>query len=113
MQNRLRHFDHTCSGAKYELGKEVGRRHFGHTCSGLGKNGEIKDHPIAVNIISKVKVQISILMIILVEVIFGISIMISTLWSTRPDERLNDIVGSAYYVAPEILHRSYSLQTDI
>ncbi|KAF2604278.1 hypothetical protein F2Q70_00024310 [Brassica cretica] len=80
MQNRLRHFDHTCSGAKYELGKEVGRRHFGHTCSGLGKNGEIKDHPIAVNIISKVKVQISILMIILVEVIFGISIMISTLW---------------------------------
>ncbi|KAG2290514.1 hypothetical protein Bca4012_028395 [Brassica carinata] len=78
--SRLRHFDHTCSGAKYELGKEVGRRHFGHTCSGLGKNGEIKDHPIAVNIISKVKVQISILMIILVEVIFGISIMISTLW---------------------------------
>ncbi|XP_050387559.1 CDPK-related kinase 3 [Argentina anserina] len=31
----------------------------------------------------------------------------------RPDERLNDIVGSAYYVAPEVLHRSYSLEGDI
>ena len=32
-------------------------------------------------------------------------------WYT--DERLNDIVGSAYYVAPEVLHRSYSLEADI
>ncbi|KAL8138319.1 hypothetical protein V2J09_004320 [Rumex salicifolius] len=31
----------------------------------------------------------------------------------RPDDRLNDIVGSAYYVAPEVLHRSYSLEADI
>ncbi|KAH7519437.1 CDPK-related kinase 3 [Ziziphus jujuba] len=31
----------------------------------------------------------------------------------RPDGRLNDIVGSAYYVAPEVLHRSYSLEGDI
>ncbi|XP_059628970.1 CDPK-related kinase 3-like isoform X2 [Cornus florida] len=31
----------------------------------------------------------------------------------RPDLRLNDIVGSAYYVAPEVLHRSYSLEADI
>lgn len=31
----------------------------------------------------------------------------------RTDERLNDIVGSAYYVAPEVLHRSYSLEADI
>ncbi|KAK6918195.1 Protein kinase domain [Dillenia turbinata] len=31
----------------------------------------------------------------------------------KPDERLNDIVGSAYYVAPEVLHRSYSLEADI
>ena len=29
------------------------------------------------------------------------------------DERLNDIVGSAYYVAPEVLHRSYSVEADI
>ncbi|KAL5572180.1 hypothetical protein UlMin_021777 [Ulmus minor] len=31
----------------------------------------------------------------------------------RPEERLNDIVGSAYYVAPEVLHRSYSYEADI
>ncbi|XP_023006542.1 CDPK-related kinase 3 isoform X1 [Cucurbita maxima] len=31
----------------------------------------------------------------------------------KPDGRLNDIVGSAYYVAPEVLHRSYSLEADI
>ncbi|CDY69753.1 BnaCnng65160D [Brassica napus] len=31
----------------------------------------------------------------------------------RPDERLNDIVGSVYYVAPEVLHRSYSTEADI
>ncbi|XP_058228449.1 CDPK-related protein kinase isoform X2 [Rhododendron vialii] len=30
-----------------------------------------------------------------------------------PDERLNDIVGSAYYVAPEVLHRSYSTEADV
>ncbi|KAG6477863.1 hypothetical protein ZIOFF_061295 [Zingiber officinale] len=29
------------------------------------------------------------------------------------DERLNDIVGSAYYVAPEVLHRSYSTEADM
>lgn len=29
------------------------------------------------------------------------------------DQRLNDIVGSAYYVAPEVLHRSYSSEADI
>ncbi|XP_028765864.1 CDPK-related kinase 5 [Neltuma alba] len=31
----------------------------------------------------------------------------------KPDERLNDIVGSAYYVAPEVLHRSYTIEADI
>ncbi|KAG8654899.1 hypothetical protein MANES_05G191100v8 [Manihot esculenta] len=30
-----------------------------------------------------------------------------------PDQRLNDIVGSAYYVAPEVLHRSYSVEADM
>ncbi|KVI04579.1 EF-hand-like domain-containing protein [Cynara cardunculus var. scolymus] len=29
------------------------------------------------------------------------------------DQRLNDIVGSAYYVAPEVLHRSYNVEADI
>ncbi|KFK27643.1 hypothetical protein AALP_AA8G409900 [Arabis alpina] len=31
----------------------------------------------------------------------------------RFDQRLNDVVGSAYYVAPEVLHRSYSTEADI
>lgn len=31
----------------------------------------------------------------------------------NPDDRLNDIVGSAYYVAPEVLHRSYGSEADI
>lgn len=31
----------------------------------------------------------------------------------RPDQRLNDIVGSAYYVAPEVLHRSYNVEGDM
>uniref|UniRef100_A0A1D1XP92 Calcium/calmodulin-dependent serine/threonine-protein kinase 1 n=1 Tax=Anthurium amnicola TaxID=1678845 RepID=A0A1D1XP92_9ARAE len=31
----------------------------------------------------------------------------------KPDERLNDIVGSAYYVAPEVLHRSYGAEADM
>lgn len=44
-------------GAKYELGKEVGRGHFGHTCSARGKKGELKDQPLAVKIISKAKVH--------------------------------------------------------
>ncbi|PRQ47920.1 putative protein kinase CAMK-CDPK family [Rosa chinensis] len=31
----------------------------------------------------------------------------------KPDERLNDIVGSAYYVAPEVLHRAYGTEADV
>ncbi|PWZ07522.1 hypothetical protein Zm00014a_030211 [Zea mays] len=31
----------------------------------------------------------------------------------KPDGRLNDIVGSAYYVAPEVLHRSYGTEADM
>ncbi|KAG6498840.1 hypothetical protein ZIOFF_038590 [Zingiber officinale] len=42
-------------GAKYELGKEVGRGHFGHTCSATVKRGEIKGQIVAVKIISKAK----------------------------------------------------------
>lgn len=44
-------------GAKFELGREVGRGHFGHTCSARGKKGDLKDRPVAVKIISKAKVQ--------------------------------------------------------
>ncbi|KAM7259383.1 hypothetical protein ACFE04_015124 [Oxalis oulophora] len=38
---------------------------------------------------------------------FGLSDYVKT------DERLNDIVGSAYYVAPEVLHRSYGTEADM
>ncbi|KAM2157344.1 hypothetical protein ACFX1R_042929 [Malus domestica] len=191
-------------GAKYGLGKEVGRGHFGHTCSGRGKKGELKDQPVAVKIISKAKMttaisiedvrrEVKILkalsghkhlvkfydacedannVYIVMELCEGgelldrilsrggryaeedakhIVVQILSvvafchlqgvvhrdlkpenfLFATRsedadmklidfglsdfirPDERLNDIVGSAYYVAPEVLHRSYSLEGDI
>ncbi|XP_017442529.1 CDPK-related kinase 3 [Vigna angularis] len=191
-------------GAKYEIGKEVGRGHFGHTCYAKGKKGELKDQPVAVKIISKAKMTTAIAIedvrrevkilkalsghqhlvkyhdafedannvyivmelceggelldrilsrggkyseedakVIVLQILsvvafchlqgvvhrdlkpenflftsrsedadmklidFGLSDFI------RPDERLNDIVGSAYYVAPEVLHRSYSLEADI
>ncbi|XP_052874235.1 CDPK-related kinase 4-like isoform X2 [Gossypium arboreum] len=191
-------------GAKFELGKEVGRGHFGHTCWAKGKKGEVKGKSVAVKIISKAKMtsaisvedvrrEVKILkalsghknMIkfhdafedannvyivmelceggelldrilsrggrytegdaknIIVQILsvvafchlqgvvhrdlkpenflfttrdedapmkiidFGLSDFI------RPDQRLNDIVGSAYYVAPEVLHRSYSVEADM
>nr|XP_010933744.1 CDPK-related kinase 3 isoform X1 [Elaeis guineensis] len=191
-------------GAKYELGKEVGRGHFGHTCSARAKKGDIKGQVVAVKIISKAKMTTAISIedvrrevkilkalsghtnlvrfydacedalnvyivmelceggelldrilarggryteedakVIVVQILsivafchlqgvvhrdlkpenflfttrdenapmklidFGLSDF------NRPDERLNDIVGSAYYVAPEVLHRSYSMEADI
>ncbi|KAH7659606.1 Non-specific serine/threonine protein kinase protein [Dioscorea alata] len=191
-------------GAKYELGKEVGRGHFGHTCSAVAKKGEMKGQLVAVKIISKAKMttpisiedvrrEVKILkalsghtnlvkfydafedtlnVYIIMELCEGgelldrilsrggrykeedaKSIVVQILsvvsfchlqgvvhrdlkpenflFSTsdenapmklidfglsdfiRPDERLNDIVGSAYYVAPEVLHRSYSMEADI
>uniref|UniRef100_A0A2N9IUX4 non-specific serine/threonine protein kinase n=1 Tax=Fagus sylvatica TaxID=28930 RepID=A0A2N9IUX4_FAGSY len=191
-------------GAKYELGKEVGRGHFGHTCWAKGKKGELKGHPVAVKIISKAKMTTAIaiedvrrevkilkalsghknlvkfhdacedannvyivmelceggelldrilsrggrypeedakkIVVQILSVVafchlqgvvhrdlkpenflfvtkdenapmkvidFGLSDFI------RPDQRLNDIVGSAYYVAPEVLHRSYAVEADL
>lgn len=191
-------------GAKYELGKEVGRGHFGHTCSARVKKGDIKGQLVAVKIISKAKMttpisiedvrrEVKILralsghenmvkfydacedslnVYITMELCEGgelldrilsrggryteedakaiVAQILSVvsfchlqgvvhrdlkpenfLFSTRdenasmklidfglsdftkPDEKLNDIVGSAYYVAPEVLHRSYSTEADI
>ncbi|KAL4594690.1 hypothetical protein ACB092_12G037500 [Castanea dentata] len=191
-------------GAKYELGKEIGRGHFGHTCFAKCKKGELKGHSVAVKIISKAKMTTAIAIedvrrevkilkalsghnnlvkfhdafedannvyivmelceggelpdrilarggrymeedakTIIVQILsvvsychlqgvvhrdlkpenflfvtkdedtpmkvidFGLSDFI------RPDQRLNDIVGSAYYVAPEVLHRSYGVEADL
>lgn len=44
-------------GAKFELGKEIGRGHFGHTFWARGKKGDLKGKPVAVKIISKSKVR--------------------------------------------------------
>jgi len=191
-------------GAKYDLGKEVGRGHFGHTCQAKGRKGELRDLPLAVKIIAKAKMttaisiedvrrEVKILkalsghkhlvrfydacedtnnVYIVMELCEGgelldrilsrggryteedakfivlqiLSVVAfchlqgvvhrdlkpeNFLFTTRnedadmklidfglsdfirPEERLNDIVGSAYYVAPEVLHRSYSLEADI
>ncbi|KAJ7959412.1 CDPK-related kinase [Quillaja saponaria] len=191
-------------GAKYELGKEMGRGHFGHTCLAKAKKGELKGQDVAVKIISKAKMttaiaiedvrrEVKILKAltghrnlvtfhdvfedannvyivmelceggelldrilsrggryteedaknIVVQILnavafchlqgvvhrdlkpenflfvskeenspmkaidFGLSDFV------KPDQRLNDIVGSAYYVAPEVLHRSYSVEADL
>ncbi|CAL0319551.1 unnamed protein product [Lupinus luteus] len=191
-------------GAKFELGKELGRGHFGHTCWAKGKKGELKEQSVAVKIISKAKMTSAIsiedvrrevkmlktlsghknfvkfydafedvnnvyivmelceggelldrildrggrypeddakaIILQILDVVaychiqgvvhrdlkpenflfvskeenaemkvidFGLSDFI------RPDQRLNDIVGSAYYVAPEVLHRSYSVEADL
>ncbi|KAB2596862.1 CDPK-related kinase 4-like [Pyrus ussuriensis x Pyrus communis] len=191
-------------GAKFELGKMVGRGHFGHTCWAKGKKGELKGQPVAVKIIAKAKMTTAIAIedvrrevkilkalaghknlvrfydafedahnvYIVMELCEGgelldrilsrggryteedaktIVVQILSVVSfchlqgvvhrdlkpenflfktrdedaplkvidfglsdfTRPDQRLNDIVGSAYYVAPEVLHRSYSLEADM
>lgn len=191
-------------GAKYDLGKEVGRGHFGHTCSARGRKGDLRDQPIAVKIISKAKMttaisiedvrrEVKILkalsghrnlvkfydacedasnVYIVMELCEGgelldrilsrggryteedAKLIVAQILSVvafchlqgvvhrdlkpenflftsrseeadmklidfglsdfiKPDERLNDIVGSAYYVAPEVLHRSYSFEADI
>ncbi|RWW48623.1 hypothetical protein BHE74_00045290 [Ensete ventricosum] len=84
-------------GSKYELGKEVGRGHFGNTCLAKAKKGDIKGQTVAVKIIPKAKVRR----------FHKFPIY------RHADERLNDIVGSAYYVAPEVLHKSYSTEADM
>lgn len=43
-------------GAKFELGREIGRGHFGHTLWAKGKKGDLKGKPVAVKVISKSKV---------------------------------------------------------
>ncbi|XP_076956146.1 CDPK-related kinase 5-like [Bidens hawaiensis] len=106
-------------GSKYEIGEEVGRGHFGYTCKAIFKKGEFKGQHVAVKVIPKSKMTTAIAIednflftskdenSPLKAIDFGLSDFV------KPDERLNDIVGSAYYVAPEVLHRSYSTEADV
>lgn len=55
-------------GAKFEVGKEIGRGHFGHTCWAKGKKGELKGQPVAVKIISKAKVLFLFLIFVVIIV---------------------------------------------
>ncbi|CAG7880946.1 unnamed protein product [Brassica rapa] len=94
----------------YEIDGEVGRGHFGYTCSAKGKKGSLKGQEVAVKVIPKsknflfsTKDETSPLK----AIDFGLSDYV------KPDERLNDIVGSAYYVAPEVLHRTYGTEADM
>lgn len=64
-------------GAKFELGKEVGRGHFGHTCWAKGKKGELKGISVAVKIITKAKVKIKIILYCLFVFDYMIMIMIA------------------------------------
>ncbi|KAI4319947.1 hypothetical protein MLD38_033480 [Melastoma candidum] len=191
-------------GAKFELGKEVGRGHFGHTCWAKGKKGELKGQTVAVKVISKAKMTTAIsiedvrrevkilkalsghrhlikfydafedvnnvyivmelceggelldrilsrggryredeakpivLQILSVVSYFHLQGVVhrdlkpeNFLFTTKdedapmkiidfglsdfigPGQRLSDVVGSAYYVAPEVLHRSYNLEADM
>lgn len=61
-------------GAKYELGKEVGRGHFGHTCWAKGKKGELKGQAVAVKIVSKAKVCVGLFCMYIYVVFFVIRI---------------------------------------
>lgn len=45
--------------SRYEIGEEVGRGHFGYTCSATGKKGELKGQRVAVKVIPKSKVSLS------------------------------------------------------
>ncbi|XWS62874.1 hypothetical protein CRYUN_Cryun06bG0048000 [Craigia yunnanensis] len=117
--------------SRLELGEEVGRGHFGYTCSAKFKKGEggkySEDDAKAVmlrilNVVAFCHLQGVVHRdlkpenflytskednSLLKAIDFGLSDFV------RPDERLNDIVGSAYYVAPEVLHRSYSTEADV
>jgi serine/threonine protein kinase len=45
--------------SKYELGDEVGRGHFGYTCAAKFKKGDNKGQQVAVKVIPKAKVSVS------------------------------------------------------
>lgn len=45
--------------------------------------------------------------------LFKTFLLETQLWPLHADQKLNEIVGSAYYVAPEVLLRSYGTEADI
>ncbi|PON53519.1 Serine/threonine protein kinase [Trema orientale] len=111
-------------GNKYETVEEVGRGHFAYTCSAKLKKDGSRDNKLRLNMwvdpyLLLMKFCCQMITAIAIEdgvvhrdlkpeaVDFGLSDFV------KPGERLNDIDGCVYCVAPEVLHRAYSTEADV
>ncbi|PON65897.1 Tyrosine-protein kinase [Parasponia andersonii] len=104
--------------------EEVGRGHFAYTCSTKLKKNVSRGQQVAVNmwvdpylLLMNFFYQMTTAIAINDGVVhrdlkpeavdFGLSDFV------KPGERLNDIDGCVYYIAPEVLHRAYSTEVDV
>ena len=45
--------------SRYVVGEEIGRGHFGYTCSAFPRKGDLKGQKVAVKVVPKAKVRLS------------------------------------------------------